>query len=519
MALEFYSEVLFHLVPTNADALKLLDHPGNKENVSDSAIGKLGLEVGFHIARRRRQRRPYIISTLGPMGDIILIGLAPRPFEVGFQVNPLTGVVLIFTSSKHESDVIKVLSLERDDALLETETYFHSHVIPFGEQMHIGIREHEFDLIWKRQTRDGRLNPNALRKNLVKNVREHFFDLFNHGIQMKPDQTKFRAMYQQWCRKATTEFQERPAREAKDERALLNRDVHGWTYRSMEVESGHRVMVKEIRCRDNTPPLARVRDLLVSELKRLRQNLHVSSIHGDIFYAQRETMTNQMYSLQPNIIEVLSFEETPSFIKVMLPYRNGRLHALARAPDLCPVESLCSMVLYQMLCALCFLTQGQDRFHGDIRPENILYTDMGNKRFRFQLTNFALMNQTPDEARGERNYKAPERADLPRLVGFTAKMDVWSLYATIVAIHPRFKFPFDDPINDFEAVVTFLEGTARLMPELRPMVNRDPATRASAKQMLAAVFNVHNLPANIQDDERDLMPRIPDAPYAQFWGT
>jgi serine/threonine protein kinase len=91
---------------------------------------------------------------------------------------------------------------------------------------------------------------------------------------------------------------------------------------------------------------------------------------------------------------------------------------------------IANSVFPQMLRALdCIAWKGI--IHRDVRPENILYISQPDGQYQFQLGDFGLCNRAIDATThaGSDLYMAPE---MFRKAGQTSKLDVWSLFVTML---------------------------------------------------------------------------------------
>ena len=184
-----------------------------------------------------------------------------------------------------------------------------------------------------------------------------------------------------------------------------------------------------------------------------------------------------------------------------MPLRQGSLKTLFKLQEL-PLnnENLCSIILQQMLAALDYLAS-ENLIHRDVKPDNILFTDLGEKvgkeRFHFQLADFGLSNNCSFATTfcGTPYYQAPEL--YPAISGIIAlqspKMDIWSLFATLISAHPD--FPAFPPVGatDYSQVVQVLRAQAKRTPSLESMVRLHPDNRASAAQLLNHLFQGEGL--------------------------
>ena len=178
-----------------------------------------------------------------------------------------------------------------------------------------------------------------------------------------------------------------------------------------------------------------------------------------------------------------------------MPLRPGNLSSLANTQDRpCTDDQLCVKVLEQMLAALDYLALN-DICHRDVKPENILYwVSTDSRGYTFQLADFGLANHRllARTKCGTGYYEAPEL--YPEYGTFTQspKMDVWSLFATVIDIHHKFSFPPERARAYLEAPQA-VRAAALLEPNLANMVRENPNHRASAAQLLVLHFNGRSL--------------------------
>lgn len=207
--------------------------------------------------------------------------------------------------------------------------------------------------------------------------------------------------------------------------------------------------------------------------------------------------------MQENIIRFLFWKDfhTPAPL-IYMELCDGNLGQLFKLPGVFS-DDLLRRVLGQMLSALDYL-DNERLIHRDIKPENILYIDRPAKelgtavwdeerRYKFLLADFGLANcrtvaTTPC---GTGCYAAPEVFSpwSGIYANQTSKVDVWSLFATMIAAHPRFP-DFPPPRgSSYQTCMATLLDHAPKVPLLEPMARADPAYRASAAQMLVALFD------------------------------
>ena len=159
-----------------------------------------------------------------------------------------------------------------------------------------------------------------------------------------------------------------------------------------------------------------------------------------------------------------------------------------------------TQLLEQMLSALDYLSS-QDLCHRDIKPENILFDKIGDD-YMFQLADFSLVGQQQQQQQQEADtiygtwiYSAPELHPEHGQGRHrqSPKMDVWSLYVTIIAMLPQVDFNagrlVDRPFSEMLAFVRGVAADPDIMPALAPMAREDPELRASAAQILVGLFD------------------------------
>jgi serine/threonine protein kinase len=146
-----------------------------------------------------------------------------------------------------------------------------------------------------------------------------------------------------------------------------------------------------------------------------------------------------------------------------MPLREGSLTKLVKTTPVSDCEQLCLAVLRQMLSALDYLAS-KNLVHRDVKPDNILYYTLpDNGGLHFQLADFGLAHHQSLAKTfcGTGYYQAPKlwpeksKVYAPQ----SPKMDVWSLFATIVAVDSRFR-EFPPHTADYGIVLSALEARA-----------------------------------------------------------
>jgi serine/threonine protein kinase len=163
---------------------------------------------------------------------------------------------------------------------------------------------------------------------------------------------------------------------------------------------------------------------------------------------------------------------------------EGNLKTLIEKEDGAGSEALSEIVLRQMLLALQCIAS-HNIVHRDVKPENVLweYDETGN--YRFCLGDFGLSND-PGLARtaaGTEPFMAPEVFNRQKQ---TTKVDIWSLFATIVWARSD---DFRKSCSHYRApeLHRWLVEISKLdeYATIRKMASMDPNKRPSATKQLA----------------------------------
>ncbi|KAK4223626.1 kinase-like domain-containing protein [Podospora fimiseda] len=158
-------------------------------------------------------------------------------------------------------------------------------------------------------------------------------------------------------------------------------------------------------------------------------------------FATREVANLRKKELRqhPHILRILDSAgggEKDNWGEIFMPLQKGNLKdLLGTMPDEAQKWTLSEVVLRQMLSALECL-EANHIIHRDVKPDNILWDYDENGNYTFCLGDFGLSND-PKVARttaGTAPFMAPEVFYRQRQ---TTKIDIWSLYATIVWMRSR----------------------------------------------------------------------------------
>lgn len=141
-----------------------------------------------------------------------------------------------------------------------------------------------------------------------------------------------------------------------------------------------------------------------------------------------------------------------------------------------------------MLQALDFLAF-RNQCHRNIKPQNILFSNLGQGSYLFQVADFGLVNHAnfAETICGTRLYMAPDF--FPELGDFrqSPKVNVWSLFITLLSIHSELAFPPPTWCGYGDILRAIRELTRDSL--LNAMARENPHRRASAAQMLVALFD------------------------------
>ncbi|KPM39730.1 hypothetical protein AK830_g6806 [Neonectria ditissima] len=174
---------------------------------------------------------------------------------------------------------------------------------------------------------------------------------------------------------------------------------------------------------------------------------------GDIVAVKEIELSRQVYQypkgLKSTIKKVSSLSHLhlvrfigaatgPKHLYIMEPLKSGNITQLDNGIG--KAAGRVRSILYQTLQALDYLDR-QGFVHGEVRPENIMYTQLGNGSYLYQLstTSFAEFNRKKQDPTYADWFKAPEVLRDPKAAR-TSKADIWSLYATLLFTFDRCMF-------------------------------------------------------------------------------
>ena len=179
-------------------------------------------------------------------------------------------------------------------------------------------------------------------------------------------------------------------------------------------------------------------------------------------------------------------------VHIFLPLQDGNLESVkelrlsTNLDNLRQVSYLVYPLAFQMLKALGYLASVKI-IHKDVKPENILWTNLPDDSKHYVLADFGLSNIV-SQAKAVSGSPPPEVDEMSQFEQ-TTKIDVWSLFVTIVDVLDLDGFRRKARSSKEErlaAIAAAAEHTAIF--ELKPMAHEDPTRRASAGQMLDAIY-------------------------------
>ncbi|KAL9099877.1 MAG: hypothetical protein Q9163_004683 [Psora crenata] len=259
-------------------------------------------------------------------------------------------------------------------------------------------------------------------------------------------------------------------------RIILGRGTLGTVFRAIGIDSGQVMVLREINWRHER-----------------KWQIRVEKVRGEVDLMR--------LARHDNIVEFIAsqgWEEGSSCVHIFMKLEEGNLRKLSSSGDFAP-RAIREDFLKQMLSALSFLER-QDFVHGDVKPENILYSEHPDrpKKKHFRLADFGV-GKLIAEARlydGTEEFMAPEILALNDLPDFeivqtppSHKVDVWSLFVSLAwAIDAE-----GYQSTNKETVHQILDAVSKAcednwIKKYKAMATIDPTKRASAHDILTEHF-------------------------------
>ncbi|KAF4966589.1 hypothetical protein FSARC_5753 [Fusarium sarcochroum] len=209
--------------------------------------------------------------------------------------------------------------------------------------------------------------------------------------------------------------------------------------------------------------------------------------------------------VHPHIIEFLQVEISQTHFNLVMDLQDGNIEELgledqefAHAEHLfSPTDNVARPLLHQMLSALDYLAS-KDIIHRDVKPQNILYRRV-NGSMHYRLADFGVATSDPEDQYGvgSTRFKAPEVLFRRSKRTHTTKIDVWSLWATLIWVFDLYKPPQIGKFRDIliqddgreEKIVNEVQKLAKYHgPAFVTMARLIPKQRASAAELLDSMF-------------------------------
>ncbi|KAI1289078.1 kinase-like protein [Xylaria venustula] len=425
-------KTLFHLVPLNRVAHEALLHPDNQRFKSSSRKGWLGLEVGYHVPSIPRG---HVITRLGRNADLILRQSSPEQpmsaVHVAFEINPATELVILSVRSKRASSVKFAVRKSDDKTSGETVEEVLGEKIPaqkvtggdttgkeitgdgvilYGQDYTISIASYRFDLLWL-------ISDTEPSKNLVIQGYQRSLQLLQDVRSRDRPTEGDNSEVLSWH---MTRLNTRKGSLFKDIAHLREpggEGSYGTVYKAVDQITGHLFAIKVVKLEE------------YGDVDAARALIH------------REIKVMGMLS-HAHIIEYLGHQHFHTLCpEIFMPLREGSLTSLIKTTPIPDYNDFCLCVLRQMLSALDYLAS-ESLVHRDL-------ADFGLAHHRSLAKTFC----------GTGYYQAPElwpeksKVYAPQ----SPKMDVWSLFATMVAIDSQFK-EFPPHTSDYGIVLSALPG-------------------------------------------------------------
>ena len=216
------------------------------------------------------------------------------------------------------------------------------------------------------------------------------------------------------------------------------------------------------------------------------------------YYALKREIETLSKVVHPCIVDYFGSQGWgEATVEIFMGLKDGSLATLV---TLRSQPQVVNSVLRQMLQALDCLDFNAI-IHRDVKPENILYTSLPQGEFQFQLGDFGLCNRTIDAKTyaGSPVYMAPAlyRNRVQGNGTQTPKMDVWSLFATMLWVlnEDGFRAKADNfrSHHEAETAIANIANRGGRVEVILEMANINPCERASAAQMLCKCFNSDGL--------------------------
>jgi serine/threonine protein kinase len=265
----------------------------------------------------------------------------------------------------------------------------------------------------------------------------------------------------------------------------------GSVFRALDVHNGRMIAVKRMHDLDGKNMEFANREIrnlskiakseLYNHVKCFRLTLALLLVPRS-YCAAAVTLTRYVQEHILGLIGTAGFDKH-TWGEIFMPLKEGSVKSLVMEITDPDIPALASQVTIHMLRALKTLER-HDIIHRDIKPENILY-EVRSTGYHFELGDFGLSNDRvlAKTRAGTETFMAPEVYSGSKQ---TTKIDIWSLFVTIVWIHDVEGFR---EVTAYEKVPQVHKRVRKLAerPEFRrikEMADKDPAKRPSARSLL-----------------------------------
>lgn len=463
----YENDYLFSLLPLNKLSEKVLQDAENEHHVGALNLGsspKNVLHIGF--AYRAGE---LTLATIGREGSIVV--RAPNISRVHLSFEIVRETLEIVTYDRSSNQTTSFLGPEAESfkpdtiprrVLVDPE---HNTELGFGGAQ---ARQFRFQLLWRDCPVHQIRQALGLRRDDPRHARtlEDFPDMTatHHPISVGGVLPKAHWRFA--------------------DRLWLGTGGFGVVMQVIDIDSGQTFAVKRIK----RPDVGTHRQaLLQREVDALRKLRHVSDKLVKIICWQSRLFE------KPHIIALRGAQWNGSHLELIMDVQDGNVDKLTADGIFTREPALCDCLLYQMLQALDYLAC-QEIIHRDVKPENILFKRKGVKKYVYQLADFGLAN-TAQEAKtfaGTRKFMPPEVAiDRYRCWEQTPKMDVWSLFATLVDVLNVGSFRETEYTTDETSVNAICSAAEKhpVLNKVAEMAAINPAERATARDILIKIFD------------------------------
>ncbi|KAK4071315.1 hypothetical protein Purlil1_13458 [Purpureocillium lilacinum] len=443
-------DILFSLVPLNQLSVDVLKDTDNRHHVAainaGDDVSREVLHVGFTTSSAK-----YTLATIGRQGDIVVRAPNISRVQLSFELVETTFEVMAYDRSSNQSTAFlgpQAMSFRPGqttrrvlmDRQINLELGFGGH----------DARQFRFRIMWHDPPPLTITQALAFREDSPRQARTLEDD--TPGVTMPECTTRVRDI----SSGAQMRF---------SNRALLGNGGFGVVFEAVDVESGKVFAVKRIK----RPDVGTHRyTLLQREVNALRGLCH------------------------PHIVALRGAQWSNSHFELIMDVQGGSVDDLAADGIYTSKPTLCDGLLHQMLQALDYLAR-QGIIHRDVKPDNILFKRDSSEKYLYQLADFGLANSA-EKAKsfaGTRKFMAPELAmESYRHKKQTPKIDIWSLFATLVDVLNVAKFR-ETEYAAVEAGINAVHDAATKHPDLKKiggMGTIDPEHRARARDILNEFF-------------------------------